>query len=163
MIWLQTTSSLLNISQAWFGDNIGQRPISPGNCIQPHCLESKNLIMWTHASLCQLASELDNSHRHVSYRCGLRACLSYTKLLPLLSSLPVCISFQITRRIYFLCEVRYLSELLTDQSYSLVDLLPLLFDFLCLASLMGLLNYKTMKNIYFFFHVTSKKSFFNLP
>lgn len=40
MVWLQTTSSLRNISQAWFGDSIDQRPTSAGN-LYPATLPGK--------------------------------------------------------------------------------------------------------------------------
>lgn len=71
--------------------------------------------MWTHASLCQLASELGNGHRHVSYGCSQSQSLFPLQKAFALVVISVCLSLQITRRIHFLCEVRYLSELLTDQ------------------------------------------------
>lgn len=84
--------------------------------------------MWTHTSLCQLASELDNGHRHVLCRCS----LSLSLLHQAFALLSVCLSLQISR-IHLLFEVRHLSELLTDQSFPWFDLFPLLFGSVCLA------------------------------
>lgn len=82
-------------------------------CIQPHCLESKNLIMWTHASLCQLASELDNSHRRVFYTCSLRVFLLHQAFV--LVAVCFCLSYSPDYQDTFVCEVRHFLELLTDQ------------------------------------------------
>lgn len=129
MVWFQQLT--LSWTQPRHGLGTAQAKGQPQQAIfsKPHCLESKNLIMWTQATLCQLASELESGHRHVLYRWSLRVFLSH-QVLCFLSCCHLSISFilQITKRILFLCQVSSLSALLTDQSLPLAGLFLLLFD-----------------------------------
>lgn len=119
MVWIQTTSTLLNIAQAWFGDSIGQRPIPAGN-LYAAMLSGK-----------QEFNNVDTSH---SVPAGFRTRepvigMFYIDVISVSFSLwhqvfcfwfycHLSVSFilQVTRKIFFLCQVWCFSALLTDQS-----------------------------------------------
>lgn len=114
--------------------------------------------MWTHASLCQLASELGNGHRHVLYRCS----FSLFALQKAFAIVVISLSPYYQENTFSLWSEIFIRIINWSRS-PVFDLFPLLFGFLCLGfsqlCMIGLLNYETVKNVYFYFCARNPSSF----